>query len=79
MRKQRYRNVGAGKGVKARLDPDTLLALLQSGRSQAEIARLHDCTPQFVSLLVQEYGLADRSDRPRRRSTPARADAEPWR
>jgi hypothetical protein len=56
MRKQRYRNVGAGKGVKAQLDPDTLQRLLDEGKTQAAIAADYGCTPQFVSLLVQEYG-----------------------
>lgn len=57
MRKQRFRNVGAGKGIKERLDPDTLLALLDEGKTQTEIAVQYGCTPQFVSLLVGEYGL----------------------
>jgi DNA-binding transcriptional regulator LsrR (DeoR family) len=57
-RKPRFRNVGAGKGVKEALDPETLRRLyVQEGLPQAEIARRYGCTPQFVSQLVFEYGL----------------------
>ena len=57
MRKPRFRNVGAGKGIKARLDADTLRTLLDHGRSQKEIAEEYGCTPQFVSQLVKHYGI----------------------
>jgi hypothetical protein len=67
VRKPRNRNVGAGKGVKSRLDPDTLEALLRASRSQRSIAEEYGCTPQFVSLLVHEYGLHERGDRDRGR------------
>jgi len=63
-RKQRFRNVGAGKGVKAELDRTTLSRLyLHEGLTLAVIAERYGCTPQFVSLLLREYGL--RSERPR--------------
>lgn len=55
-RKERFRNKGAGRGVKDRLDPITLGALYcEQHLSQAEIARRYECTPQFVSLLLREY------------------------
>lgn len=58
-RKERFRNVGAGKGVKEQLDALTLRRLYVDERlTQAEIARRYECTPQFVSLLIREYGLA---------------------
>jgi len=61
MRKTRFRNVGAGKGVKQALDSETLRRLyIEEGRTQADIAREFGCTPQFVSLLVREYGLQRR-------------------
>lgn len=61
MRKPRFRNVGAGKGVKQELDAETLRRLyMEDGRTQADIAREFGCTPQFVSLLVHEYGLERR-------------------
>jgi hypothetical protein len=66
-RKQRFRNTGAGKGVKERLDPATLRRLYVDDRlTQGEIARRYDCTPQFVSLLLAEYGISRRvsGDRP---------------
>jgi len=67
MRKARFRNVGAGKGVKQALDAETLRRLyVEGGRTQADIAREFGCTPQFVSLLVREYGL--------RRRVPARKE-----
>lgn len=57
-RKTRFRNAGAGKGVKARLDPSTLEDLYcRRGLSQAEIARRYECSAQFVSVLLREYGL----------------------
>jgi hypothetical protein len=57
-RKERFRNVGAGKGVKVALDPATLRRLyVEENLSQAEIARRYGCTPQFVSQLMHEYGL----------------------
>ncbi|HZU12044.1 MAG TPA: hypothetical protein VFB58_04320 [Chloroflexota bacterium] len=57
-RKERFRNVGAGRGIKDRLDPVTLRALYVEERlTQAEIARRYGCTPQFISLLCREYGL----------------------
>ncbi|GAC1445558.1 MAG: hypothetical protein NVSMB52_07050 [Chloroflexota bacterium] len=58
-RKSRFRNVGAGKGVKERLDAATLRKLyLEDSMSQAEIGLRFDCSPQYVSLLVREYGLS---------------------
>ncbi len=61
MRKTRFRNVGAGKGVKEALDAETLQILyVEGGRTQVDIAREFGCTPQFVSLLVHEYGLQRR-------------------
>ena len=67
MRKARFRNLGAGKGVKQALDAETLRRLyVEGGRTQADIAREFGCTPQFVSLLVREYGL--------RRRVPARKE-----
>lgn len=63
-RKTRFRNVGAGKGIKAELDRATLSRLyLHEGLTLAVIARRYDCTPQFVSLLLKEYGL--RPERPK--------------
>jgi hypothetical protein len=57
-RKPRFRNVGAGKGVKHQLDPDTLARLyLDEKLPQSEIARRYACSPQFISQLVHEYGL----------------------
>lgn len=57
-RKERFRNAGAGKGVKDQLTPQTLKRLyVDEGLTQSEIARRYRCTPQFVSLLVAEYGL----------------------
>lgn len=57
-RKTRFRNVGAGKGVKERLDPATLRSLyIEQGLTQSEIGRRHDCSAQFVSLLLHEYGI----------------------
>ncbi len=57
-RKTRFRNTGAGKGVKETLDPETLRRLyVDDGLTQREIARRFDCTPQYVSLLLIEYGL----------------------
>jgi hypothetical protein len=58
MRKTRFRNVGAGKGVKDALDAATLreLYLVQS-LTQAEIGRRYGCSPQFVSLLLREHGI----------------------
>lgn len=57
-RKRRFKNVGAGKGVKAMLDPATLEQLYCRERlTQAAIAQRFNCTPQFVSLLLREYGI----------------------
>jgi DNA-binding transcriptional regulator LsrR (DeoR family) len=57
-RKERFRNVGAGKGVKGALDRETLRRLyLEEDLSQAEIARRYGCSPQFVSQLLHEYEL----------------------
>jgi hypothetical protein len=57
-RKERFRNVGAGKGVKEKLDPDTLHRLyLQERLTQAEIGRRFGCTAQFVSLLLREHDI----------------------
>jgi DNA-binding transcriptional regulator LsrR (DeoR family) len=61
-RKTRFRNVGAGKGVKAQLDADTLAELyLGEKLTQAEIARRFGCTPQFISQLARQYGLIESS------------------
>jgi len=58
VRKARFRNVGAGKGVKQALDAETLQRLyIEDGRTQAAIAKEFGCTPQFVSLLAHEYNL----------------------
>lgn len=58
-RKPRFENVGAGKGVKRLLDAETLSVLYSEQRlTQAEIAERYGCSPQFVSLLVREYGIA---------------------
>lgn len=57
-RKQRFQNVGAGKGVKASLDPATLRRLYIDDRlTQAQIAARYSCTSQFISLLLSEYGI----------------------
>lgn len=57
-RKTRFRNVGAGKGVKAQLDEETLRHLYWEERlSQKEIAQRYHCSPQFISQLLREYGL----------------------
>lgn len=64
VRKQRFKNVGAGKGVKALLNPATLRRLYVDEKlSQAAIARQYGCTPQYVSLLLHEYGLLPRTPR----------------
>jgi transposase-like protein len=58
-RKKRFENRGAGKGVKERLDRATLARLyVDEGLSQAQIARGHGCSHQFISLLLTEYGIA---------------------
>jgi DNA-binding transcriptional regulator LsrR (DeoR family) len=58
-RKPRFRNVGAGKGVKAALDAATLRRLYVDERmTQAEIARHSGCSPQFISQLIRECGIA---------------------
>lgn len=60
-RKPRFRNVGAGKGVKLALDSATLRQLYVEDRlSQAQIAARYDCSPQFISQLLHEYGIARR-------------------
>lgn len=57
-RKPRFRNVGAGKGIKARLDPATLRELYhERAMTQAEIAHREGCSPQFISKLMREYGI----------------------
>ena len=57
-RKKRYRNVGAGKGVKEALDRETLRRLyFEEDLSQVEIAHRYQCSPQFISQLLQEYNL----------------------
>lgn len=67
-RKQRFRNAGAGKGVKELLDRATLNHLsLELGLTQAEIARRYGCSPQFVSLLAREYGIRGVSPSSRKR------------
>ena len=58
-RKPRFRNVGAGKGIKAQLDAATLEDLyVHRSLTQAEIARHFGCSPQFISQLVHEYGFS---------------------
>lgn len=65
VRKRRFQNLGAGKGIKEQLDRETLDKLyIQDGLTQAEIARRYGCTPQFVSLLLREYELRARSPTP---------------
>lgn len=57
-RKPRFRNVGAGKGIKEQLDPATLRRLyLEERLTQADIAQHFGCSAQFVSLLLREYGI----------------------
>lgn len=57
-RKERFRNVGAGKGIKQQLDASTLRKLYHDeGLTQAEIGRRYACTRQFISLLLREYGI----------------------
>lgn len=57
-RKERFRNVGAGKGIKQQLDPDRLQRLyVKERQTLKQIANDYGCTPQFVSLLVKEYGI----------------------
>lgn len=57
-RKERFRNVGAGKGVKEALDPETLRRLyIEDQLPQADIARRYGCSPQFISQLLHEYEL----------------------
>lgn len=57
-RKVRFRNVGAGKGIKEQLEPEILHRLYCEERlRQSEIARQYECSPQFISLLLQEYGI----------------------
>lgn len=64
-RKERFRNVGAGKGIKERLDAATLRVLYSDTRlTQTEIARRYGCTPQFVSLLLHEYDISRSPTRP---------------
>lgn len=58
VRKQRFRNIGAGKGVKEALDAVTLRRLyVEEALPQAEIARRYGCSRQFISQLLHEYGL----------------------
>jgi hypothetical protein len=57
-RKPRFRNTGAGKGVKEELDAATLRHLyVELGLTQTAIADRYGCTSQFISLLVRDYGL----------------------
>jgi hypothetical protein len=57
-RKERFRNLGANKGIKQQLDPVILRRLyLDDGMSQSAIARGFSCSPQFVSQLLHEYGI----------------------
>jgi hypothetical protein len=63
-RKERFRNVGFGKGVKDQLDAATLRRLyIDEGRTQAAIARDFCCSPQFISQLLIEYRIPRRSQR----------------
>jgi len=58
-RKSRFVNAGARKGIKEQLDPETLADLYLGQRlTQSQIADRYGCSPQFVSLLLQEYGLS---------------------
>ncbi len=69
-RKERFQNVGAGKGVKEQLDAKALAGLyIEEELSQAEIARRFGCSPQFISQLVAEYGLKRPSSRRTRSSS----------
>jgi hypothetical protein len=64
-RKERFRNTGAGKGVKEQLDPLTLRRLyVDEGRTQAAIGRTYHCSAQYISQLLREYGISrERYDR----------------
>lgn len=71
-RKSRFRNTGAGKGVKEELDRESLRRLyVVDGLTLAAIASRYDCTPQFISLLLKEYGITTRRDPPTRASSPS--------
>ena len=57
-RKQRFQNVGAGKGVKEQLDRAALEQLYVRERlTQAQIALRFNCSPQFVSRLLREHDI----------------------
>jgi len=63
-RKVRFRNVGAGKGVKEQLSEKLLRSLyLEQGLTQSEIARRYGCTAQFISILLHEHGITRGSSR----------------
>jgi hypothetical protein len=63
-RKPRFRNTGNSRGIKESLDPDTLAHLYREERlTQTQIARTYGCTPQYVSLLLHEYGIERRPTR----------------
>lgn len=65
MRKPRFRNVGAGKGVKERLNREELGRLYVTERlTLAQIAARYECSPQFISTLLKEYGIAARRGPP---------------
>ncbi|GAC1396875.1 MAG: hypothetical protein NVSMB52_10530 [Chloroflexota bacterium] len=65
-RKTRFRNDGNSRGIKVSLDPEILHGLyVEQGLTQASIARKYDCSSQYISLLLAEYGI-------RRASPPAR-------
>lgn len=58
-RKTRFRNVGAGKGVKALLDAPALRRLyVEEGLSQRDIASRYDCSRQYVSALLRAHGIS---------------------
>jgi hypothetical protein len=57
-RKERFRNIGAGKGIKEQLDAATLRRLyLEERLTQTQIADRYGCTPQFVSVLLCDHGI----------------------
>lgn len=60
-RKPRFRNRGAGKGVKEALTPERLEQLyVQERLTQKQIADRYNCSAQFVSLLLKDAGITRR-------------------
>jgi transposase-like protein len=45
-----------------RLDHGAVFALLDSGATQARVARIFDVAPQYIQLLARERRLSARSD-----------------